>query len=392
MRWGILALLFGARVGMGLQFQTLGSVGDELGVAFGLNYAGIGLLIGLFMAPGLVLALPAGLANRYASDRMLAVSGMLALAVGGYVSGIATDVWLVGVGRAIAGAGFLLGTLYFTKMVADWFSGREIATAMSVLVMSWPFGIAMGQIGHVWLAEVYDWRVPFQVASTYCLLAAVCLAVFYRPPQSPALGRAPYSSNLTSQEWKLIVCAGVAWGVFNAGYIIYLSFGPLVLEAQGQSGLKAAGVVSLTSWVMILSCVLCGQIVDRFGRRDLVLLVCMAGAVVSLVLLITPGGPLLASLSLGLIGMAPAGVIMALAGEALRPESRAFGMGVFFTIYHAVMMASPPVAGAMMDAMGSANAPIVLAMILFACVALIALVFRWVQKRDGTSHKALRVG
>lgn len=75
MRWGILALLFWARVGMGLQFQTLGSVGGDLGVAFGLDYAGIGLLIGLFMAPGLVLALPAGLAGRYASDRALAVSG-----------------------------------------------------------------------------------------------------------------------------------------------------------------------------------------------------------------------------------------------------------------------------------------------------------------------------
>jgi len=45
-----------------------------------------------------------------------------------------------------------VSTLYFTKMTADWFSGRELATAMSVMVVSWPFGIAMGQIGHGWLA------------------------------------------------------------------------------------------------------------------------------------------------------------------------------------------------------------------------------------------------
>jgi hypothetical protein len=49
---------------MGFQFQTLGSVGDDLSVAFGLDYAGIGFLIGLFMAPGLFLALPAGFSGR----------------------------------------------------------------------------------------------------------------------------------------------------------------------------------------------------------------------------------------------------------------------------------------------------------------------------------------
>lgn len=380
MRWGILALLFWARVGMGLQFQTLGSVGGDLGVAFGLDYAGIGLLIGLFMAPGLVLALPAGLAGRYASDRALAVSGMLALAVGGYLSSSATEIWVIGLGRIVAGAGFLLGTLYFTKMVADWFSGREIATAMSVLVMSWPFGIAMGQIGHVWLAEAYDWRLPFQFASAYCLVAAICLSVLYRSPGSARPGQSAISRGLNRHEWRLILCAGTAWGVFNAGYVIFLSFGPKVLEAQGLGALKAASVISIASWLMILSGVLCGQIADRFGRRELILLVCMMGAVSALALLNVPNTVPWASVLLGLLGMAPAGVIMALAGEALRPQNRAFGMGIFFTVYHAIMMASPPLAGAILDATGEAIGPIILAMGLFAFVVPAAFVFRWLQK------------
>ena len=60
MRWRILALLFAARVGLGFQFQTMASVGGDLSDAFGLDNAEIGLMIGLFMAPGLFLALPAG--------------------------------------------------------------------------------------------------------------------------------------------------------------------------------------------------------------------------------------------------------------------------------------------------------------------------------------------
>ncbi len=78
MRWRILALLFFARIGLGFQFQTLASVGDGLVLAFGLDYAGVGLLVGLFMAPGLFLALPAGYLGRLIADREMVVLGLVA--------------------------------------------------------------------------------------------------------------------------------------------------------------------------------------------------------------------------------------------------------------------------------------------------------------------------
>jgi MFS family permease len=307
---------------------------------------------------------------------VLAVSGLMMLAVGGLISGTASDTWTIGLGRAVAGAGFLFGNLYFTKMVADWFDGREIATAMSILVMSWPFGIAMGQVGgHTWLAEVYGWRIPFQVASVYCLLAVAGLLLLYRPPGGAKLTASGAAARLTGQEWRLILCAGFAWGMFNAGYVIYLSFGPNMLVSEGYSVLGAASVISVGSWLMIFSGALCGQIADRFGRRDTILAVGMGAAIISLLLLSVPKAGLAASLLFGLVGIAPAGVIMALAGEALAPQKRAFGMGVFFTIYYAIMMASPPLAGAILDATGNAFGPIVLGMVLFASAVPAALAF-----------------
>lgn len=329
MRWRILALLFLARVGLGLQFQTLASVGDNLVVAFGLDYTGIGLLIGLFMAPGLFLAFPAGYWGRYISDRHMVAFGLGALALGGLVSAGATDSWTIGFGRVLAGIGFLFSTLYLAKMVADWFEGREIATAMSVLVMSWPFGIAMGQVGYAWISDAFSWQVPFQIASTYCALAALAVLVFYKPPHEPAHTKGRGSTaQLTRHEWRLILIAGAAWGVFNAGYVVYLSFAPKILETFGQTALAAASIISIGSWVMIMSGAMCGQIADRSGRRMTILVVCMSMAAVALILLSVPSAGPGASLLFGLIGMAPAGIIMALAGEAVRPQVRAFGMGI----------------------------------------------------------------
>jgi MFS family permease len=377
MRWRILALLFLARIGTGLQFQTLGSVGDDLVVAFGLDFATIGLLIGLFMAPGLFLALPAGFLGGFASDRVLAVTGLMAMAIGGFVSGVATESWFVGLGRLVAGIGFLLINLYFTKMVADWFVGQEIATAMSILVTSWPIGIAMGQIGHAWLAQSFGWTVPFHVASIYCLASALCVLLLYRAPRATETGATASLIGLSGKEWRLIFCAGGAWGVYNAGYVVYLSFGPGVLEAQGYSVLSAAGTLSLASWLMIVSFALCGYIADCFGRRNTILAICMLSAIFSLFLLGVPGAGLASSFLFGLVGFAPAGLIMALAGEALRPAQRAFGMGIFFTIYYAIMVAVPPAAGAILDATGQPQGPIWLAMILFASVVPFAVAFKF---------------
>ena len=375
MRWRILGLLFLARIGLGFQFQTLASVGDDLVIAYGIGYAEIGFLIGLFMAPGLFLALPAGLmGNRY-SDRVLAAAGLAALAIGGLVSAMAGDTLTIGFGRVLAGVGFLFSTLYFTKMIADWFSGREIATAMSVLVMSWPFGIAMGQVGHEWLAASWDWRAPFLAASVYCLLAALGVLAFYRPASERTGNSARSEVRLSGTEWRLVLIAGGAWGVFNAGYVLYLTYGPLMLEAMGRDAFDAAAIISIGSWIMIASGALCGQIADRTGRRNLVLVFCGIGAVAALLLLGRQDAGIAASILFGLVGMAPAGVIMALAGEAVRPERRALGMGVFFTIYYAVMAASPPVAGWIYDLSGNAFHPIVFAMALFAAVVPAALLF-----------------
>jgi predicted MFS family arabinose efflux permease len=210
MRWRILALHFFARIALRLQFQTLASVDEGLIVASGLSHAKIGALIGLFMAPGLFLAVPAGLSGRWFSDRTLTVAGLSALAAGGLLSSVATDSWTIGAGRVLAGAGFLFSRLYFTKMVTDWLFGREIATAMSILVMSWPFGIAMGQVGHEWLSEVVDWRAPFYAASRLLWLSRARCAVALPPAGGAASHSTSTGFALSKRELGLTVIAVTA--------------------------------------------------------------------------------------------------------------------------------------------------------------------------------------
>jgi len=384
LRWAMLGLLFAARIGLGFTFQTLGSVTDPLVHELHLSFAEIGTLIGLFNVPGLALSIPAGLAGRHVSDRILVACGLVAMVLSGVLAVIADGFVMLALARLLAGAGFVVSTLYFTKMVADWFAGRELATAMAILVMSWPFGIAMGQVGHVWLAELYGWRTPFAAASIYCLVAATLVLVLYRPPPGTAAAAASVSHQLTRREWSLTLIASLVWAAFNAGYIVYLSFSPRVLIAGGLGSLQAASIISLASWVMIFSGAACGQLADRLGRSGLILTVCLCVGMASLALLPHVDWAVPLSLAYGLIGMAPAGLIMALTGAAMAPEKRAFGMGVFLTAYYVITAPAPAIAGWLYDRLGDPYLPILFAIALFALTLAANFVFRLVQRR--TAH------
>jgi MFS family permease len=160
-----------------------------------------------------------------------------------------------------------------------------------------------------------------------------------------------------------------------------------MLKALGQTAFKAAAVISVGSWVMSLSGTVCGQIADRTSKHNLVLTVCMSGAAAALVLLTVDGAGMGASILFGLVGMAPAGVIMALVGEAMRPERCAVGIGVFFTVYYTIMTATPPITGWMFDATGSVKYPIFFAVFLFVAVVPTALLFRCIKGREDHSGK-----
>jgi len=381
-RWGVLALLFVCRTGLGLQFQALGSVSDELVSSLGFSYAQIGTLIGLFMLPGLVLALPAGYFGRYLSDRVLVALAFLTLAAGAGIAALAQGFGQLALGRLACGAGFVISTIYLTKMVADWFSGKELATAMGLLVMSWPLGIALGQVSQVWIAMHFGWRSVFVLAALYSAVGALALLLLYRPqatsavPQAAALG-------LPRDELQLTLLAATAWGLYNAGYIVFLSFAPRVLVAGGTAAAQASAIVSLGSWVMILSAFLGGRYADRSGRGAQLLYACCFVGIAALLLMQHTALAVPLCVLFGLAGGAPAGVIMALTGEAMAPQRRAFGMGVFFSFYFVLMTLAPPLAGWLSDLSGNPFHALLVGALLFGGAVLSHALFGVLKRRLG---------
>ncbi len=381
-RWLILGVLCVARTSMGFQFQSIASVSGDLVREMGFSYAEIGTLIGLYMLPGVVVALPGGaLAARY-GDKSLAVFGLALMAVGdALIAAVATPETLFA-GRIISGAGGVVFNVVVTKMVADWFAGREIVTAMALTATTWPLGVALGLVGHGVLAGAAGWPSVMAATAGFSAVALILVASRYRVPGAAASPVAATTRfRLPVREFALVSLAGLMWTFLNAGLSIYFSFGPDLLVDRGTDANDAARTVSLGLWVSLLAIPLGGYLTERLGRPNAAIVIFGVAAAAAMFLMPFWAATVALCLLVGIGIGPPAGVIMALPAEVLRPESRAAGFGVFFTWYYAGMAVGPVIAGLGRDVTASAATPILIGGGFFASGVLVLGLFRALQSR-----------
>jgi len=381
-RWLMLLVLLVARTAMACQFQTVASLGPILVDALAIDFAWVGTLIGLYMLPGTIIALPGGMLGQRFGAKRVVLAGLALMALGGALMGAHSLALVVG-GRLISGIGAVFVNVLLTKMIADWFARREIVTAMGILVASWPLGLALGLVSFAPIAGAYGWGAVMHAAAGLVLASLLLVAALYRDPAGSDEGAvARLHIELAPREWLLVSLAGLIWGTYNVAYVVLISFLPDLLTARGYSLPEASRIVSLLGWVLIPSLPLSGYVAERLGRPSLLMLgtftvVALAAAAMSYgSVLIAPFG--LIVLVIGL----PAGLIMALPAQAVRPENLAGGMGIFYTWHYAGMAGLPAVAGLTRDLSGSPAAPVAFAAVMMVVAALSLVGFR-LAKRGG---------
>ena len=375
-RWFILAVLFAVRLTMAFQFQSVAAVAPLLGSQLGISLADIGILIGLYFTPGIALAFPGGAIGQKFGDKRTVLGALILMLIGSLAMAL-SDSWTVQItGRLIGGAGGVLLNVQMTKMVADWFAGKEIATAMAIFVNSWPAGIALSLLTLPLIGTAHGVSAVYLAVAVLIGLGLVLLAAAYRSPADAATAAAT-TARLDRNAIIAVIMAGLIWGLFNVGFAMIFSFGPSLLVERGWSIAAAGSTISIVLWLAVGSVPLGGFVADRTGRPEWIL---VAGCIVFAVLMAAlprSGAVVPTIVALGLVCGQPAGPIMSLPARVLQPATRAVGMGVFYTVYYATMMLGPVVGGACAKWSGSAAAAFDFgAAVLLACPLLL-----WTFKR-----------
>lgn len=384
-RWAVLALLCFARVSMGLHFQSVAAVAPLLMTDLKLSYAQLGALIGFYTVPGVFLSLPSGLLGARFGGRAVVLIGLGLLTVGGACFAASGSVAAASLGRAVVGAGGVILSVQFTRMTTDWFVGKEISTALGLMLSTWPLGLALALALLGKLASVTSWQTAICVASAYSALALILVMLLYQDPTADvsAGGADVRVWRISGRELGLAALAGLSWMFINAGFIVYMSFAPTLLMERGQS-LAGAGVsVSWSSLVAIPAVPLAGYLADRSRRPNAFMVAGALAAAVTACLLSVWPPPLLWTVLFVLTLSGPIAAIVALPSEVLRAESRSTGFGAWNTVYHVGMAVLPPVAGYLLDVTHSAASPLLFAGALCFMVVPSLRAFRLLQRHWG---------
>lgn len=383
-RWSILAALSLIRLSFGYQFESMAVLAPDISADLGLGLAQTGTLIGLYWAPGVLIALPGGWLGRRFGEKRMVLAGAVLTALGGILCAYGTSYAMLAAGRLLAGLGGIVMNVLAVKMVADWFIGREIGFAMGALFGSFPLGIGLALAVQAPLATSLGWPAVMLSTAALGLLVFAAIALVYRPPAASAgpVGAAK-SGGLTREELVLMTVAGIGLALYNGTFLVYVSYAPPLFLAHGFD-LRATGAILAAATAVSTFCVpLGGHIADRTARPWSVLfwgtaLFCVGIAVLPLVLNTGSEAAVAAvAIAIGVLGALPVSPMVALPSQAVPAANRAVALGVFYTWFYLGAAACPALGGWLYELAGTPAAPIYLnAVLAVATIALYALFAR----------------
>ncbi len=358
-RWAILAILIVVRVAMGFQFQSIASITPIIAADLGLDYTQIGTLVGFYMLPGVVMAIPGGFLGSRFADLTMVLFGVGLMALGGVVAGLADDFNFLACGRLLSGAGAVVQSIFLVKMIAEWFDAKSVVTAMAIMLTGWPVGIAIALATLGPLAAHWGWQAVMYLTAIGCILAMGVLWLGYQPPPGSAAssgGRARF--RIPRRELAMLCFAGLVWTVYNLAYFSFLSFGPALLIERGMDVTAAGRAISLASWAALPALPLGGYLADRTARPGLILAISCLLAATATAALPLFDQPYLLCAAIGLFAAAPAGIIMGRAISVMSPARRAQGNAILYTFFYGGMGVIPGLIGWSADSAGTAAAPL----------------------------------
>ena len=105
MRWTILAVLFMARMVMAFQFQSVAALSPFLMETLAITLTDIGLLIGLFLGPGIIVAVAGGAFATWFGDKRTVIASLVLMVIGSLLVTYASALGWAILGRIVSGIG-----------------------------------------------------------------------------------------------------------------------------------------------------------------------------------------------------------------------------------------------------------------------------------------------
>lgn len=283
-RWLVLLFVSLAMFGNYYVFDALNPVGPLLESQLGFTQAQIGLLDTSYNVAALLILLAGGVIIDRAGTKRAMVAFAIVTALGGVVIALSPNHLVMASGRFILGLGAEPLIVAATTVLGRWFKGKELGFAMGMNLMVARLGSVAADNSPNFMPGVFDsWQPPLVVAAVVggiCIVGGVVYALLERRAEREfALGARGLATD------KLILSDMVRfdrsyWYVVGLCVTFYSAVFPFrrfanifFVHAHDVSQQEAAFMNSLLPLTAIVATPLFGLLVDKIGRRALLMTV-----------------------------------------------------------------------------------------------------------------------
>jgi MFS family permease len=276
LRWLVLVSVSLAMFGNYYVFDALNPVGPLLESQLGFTQAQIGLLDTAYNIAALLVLVAGGIVIDRAGTRRAMVGFATVTAFGGVLIAFGSSHLVMAAGRFVLGLGAEPMIVAATTVLGRWFKGKELGFAMGVNLMIARLGSVAADNSPNFAPGLFDaWQPPLLLAAAVgsaCIVGGVAYALLERRDAAVATDKLVLSDlvRFDRSYWYVVgLCVTFYSAVFPFRRFANIFF----VDAHGASPSEAAFMNGLLPLTAMFATPLFGLLVDKVGRRALLMTV-----------------------------------------------------------------------------------------------------------------------
>ncbi len=199
----------------------------------------------------MIFTLLAGLMANIVGKKRLLLIGLGFYTIGGMLPLILNDFTPLLISRLLLGAGIGFVNPVAASLIVDFFDGSERAQMMGFKSVA----ASLGQVITVFivgLLAVVNWKNSFWVYAIGILVFVICILWV---PSTPKIAQVEQGTKKTAGSYKVnlgVILIAIGMGLFNIGYITFLSNFSTIIAQSGLGGPAVAGSLISTMTIFIM--------------------------------------------------------------------------------------------------------------------------------------------
>jgi MFS family permease len=341
---------------------------------FGLGYAEVGLLRGVYMAAMSALQIPASVLAERISPLVVLAAGTFLAAGCFLLAGLSAG--LVGLFAALllGGVGASVQHPIASSIVAGAFAGTGSRTALGIYNFTGDIGKFALPAFTALLLTVMPWRSAVWILAGIGVFVAAPLLIFAPPAlandqsrlrgassDAPVAEAAPATrAPPAHRDFRLLFSISLIDSSARMGFLTFL---PFLLQAKGATIAEIGAALSLVfagGAAGKLACGYLGALLGVLGTVIVTEALTAAGILALLPMPLSASLILMPIIGIGLNGTSS--VLYGTVPELVAPEARARAFGLFYTGTAGAAALAPPVMGAFTDRAGVPNTMVAIAL------------------------------